>query len=308
MEILASASEAFRERTDLILYRDGLPLQDGSSRFLDLRKPEAVAYLDGTIGRVLAENGFGYLKVDYNANLGLGPDGSDGFGEELRTCALASRDYFRHLRELLPELVIENCSSGGHRLEPPMMAVSSMASFSDAHECESIPLIAANVQRAILPRQSQIWAVLRAGDSDRRLIYSLISGLLGRLCVSGDVADLNDHQWSLVDEAVRFYGLCAPVIRSGFSRKMTPEIADMNHPTGDQVILREGTDGADGALMAVVHRFRESEGEISVALPGDGWSIRASCHEGGVSCRVSESRLILSGLEEMSAAGVLLEK
>ena len=39
-----------------------------------------------------------------------------------------------------------------------------MASFSDAHECDEIPIIAANMHRMILPRQSQIWAVVKAGQ------------------------------------------------------------------------------------------------------------------------------------------------
>jgi alpha-galactosidase len=50
--------------------------------------------------------------------------------------------------------VIENCASGGHRLEPSFMGLTSMASFSDAHETRDIPVIAANLHRLIQPRQS----------------------------------------------------------------------------------------------------------------------------------------------------------
>jgi hypothetical protein len=39
------------------------------------------------------------------------------------------------------------------------MTLSAMGSSSDAHETREIPIIAANLQRLILPRQSQIWAV-----------------------------------------------------------------------------------------------------------------------------------------------------
>lgn len=57
-----------------------------------------------------------------------------------------------------------------------------MASFSDAHECDEIPIIAANMHRMILPRQSQIWAVVKAGQPLQKLYYQICSGLLGRLC------------------------------------------------------------------------------------------------------------------------------
>ncbi|MFR6332305.1 MAG: hypothetical protein ACLUOI_28255 [Eisenbergiella sp.] len=63
--------------------------------------------------------------------------------------------------------------SGGHRLELSMMELVSQASFSDAHEMLAIPLIAANMHRVIRPEQSQIWAVLHAGDSDSRIFIPL---------------------------------------------------------------------------------------------------------------------------------------
>lgn len=54
-----------------------------------------------------------------------------------------------------------------------------MASFSDAHECDEIPIIAANMHRMILPRQSQIWAVVKAGQPLQKLYYQICSGLFG---------------------------------------------------------------------------------------------------------------------------------
>ncbi len=50
--------------------------------------------------------------------------------------------FIEKVKEEVPGIVLENCASGGHRLEPKMMSVMSMASFSDAHECEEIPIIA----------------------------------------------------------------------------------------------------------------------------------------------------------------------
>ena len=66
-----------------------------------------------------------------------------------------------------------------------MLALSSMASFSDAHESLEIPIIAANLHRLMLPRQSQIWAVLHASDTFQRLAYSLSGGLFGSLVYLG---------------------------------------------------------------------------------------------------------------------------
>ena len=94
--------------------------------------------------------------------------------------------FIARLRTEMPELVIENCSSGGHRLEPSMLALTSLSSFSDAHETLDIPIIAADLSRLVWSAQKQIWAVVRESDSLERVCYSLAATFLGRMCLSGD--------------------------------------------------------------------------------------------------------------------------
>lgn len=105
--------------------------------------------------------GFSYLKVDYNGNIGIGCDGAESSGEGLRQQIEAVQDFFERIHNEIPDLVIENCASGGHRLVHSFLERTSMSSFSDAHECLEIPIIAANMHRMIMPRQSQIWVVVR---------------------------------------------------------------------------------------------------------------------------------------------------
>lgn len=127
------------------------------------------------------------------------------------------------LRKQLPQLIVENCASGGHRLAPGWLTATEMSSFSDAHECVAIPIIAANLHCCLLPRQSQIWAVLRQTDDPHRLVYSLAATFLGRMCLSGDVTGLSPEQWLLADEAMDFSGRWRPsstrAARSGSGRK-----------------------------------------------------------------------------------------
>ena len=91
----------------------------------------------------------------------------------------ASAAFIEKVKREIPDIVLENCASGGHRLEPGLMAQMSMASFSDAHECAEIPIIAANLHRVIHPRQGQIWAVIRKEDSLKRIAYSLAALYIG---------------------------------------------------------------------------------------------------------------------------------
>jgi len=271
-EVVGSQSELFHQMTDHFLKRDGIPVLAGQRRFWDFRDPWVRNYLYEKVIRFLRETGFGYIKVDYNETLGIGVDGAESLGEGLRQHIVCVQDFFREMRKELPDLVIEVCASGGHRLEPSMLALASMASFSDAHESQEIPIIAANLHRLILPRQSQIWAVLHVSDSPQRLTYSLASGFLGRLCLSGETDELDEKQWALVKEVVRFYNRVTPIIKNGRSRLYQQIGSSWQHPQGAQAVLRTSTDNRQALLVA--HTFAKPlPVEMLVDLPPGDWRI-----------------------------------
>lgn len=267
MENVAPLSQIYGE-TEHLLSRGGIPLSVGGHRFLDMRDQWCVNYLDEKVIKLLKDSGYGYLKVDYNENIGVGCDGAESLGEGLRQYVLGSQNYFKRIHEKMPDLVIENCASGGHRLEPSTMELCSQASFSDAHECASIPIIAANVQRMIKPSQSQIWAVLRAKDDIHRVNYSLTAGFLGRLCLSGEIFDIPDENWEITLKAVEFYNEIAPIIKDGFTSVIECNVEDYNDPEGYQIVLRKHEDKA----LMIVHTFKNGANPpVNKYL--DGWKI-----------------------------------
>ena len=254
MESVASGSRHYDEAEHL-LKKDGVPLTVGGRRFWDMEDPWVIDYLSDKVIRLLRECGFGYLKVDYNDTIGMGCDDEDSLGEGLRKKVQASQRFFEKIREEIPGIVIENCSSGGHRLEPSMMQLVSQASFSDAHETKAIPLIAANMHRGILPQQSQIWAVLRAEDSKERIYYSMAATFFGRMCLSGDIYDLNETQWQLVEEGIAFYNRVSDIIRDGMTVRCDYSTTQYNEPIGSQLVIRR----LKNRNLAIYHRFSDSE-------------------------------------------------
>lgn len=258
-------------RTEFLLARNGVPITSGHRRFLDLANPRVIAYLTERVIGMIQRYGFRYLKVDYNESVGVGCDGEGSLGEALRQKLLATQDFFKTLRAAVPGLVIELCASGGHRLEPSMLALADVASFSDAHECPEIPLIAANLHRVLVPAQSLIWAVLRKTDSPQRLAYSLASTFLGVPCLSGDVNDLTSGQWAVVQDALRFYRQLQGLILDGSTTIWGTPNSRYRKPMGWQGVWREGASGQEA--LAVVHQF----GGASAASPswfiGPGWTI-----------------------------------
>jgi alpha-galactosidase len=262
------------------LQRDGRPLRIGNRRFWDLNDPWVTAYLDEKLTRFLRENGFGYLKVDYNDTIGLGCDHADSPGEGLRLQVNGIHRTFQRLRKQIGGLVIENCSSGGHRLEPAMMALTSMSSFSDAHESLNLPIIARQLHHLIPPRQSQIWAVLYPDDPPERFIFSLTATFYGRMCLSGPVHDLSDTQMAVVRRATHLYAQATPIIREGRTTFLGETPFNWNNPAGWQGIWRENP-ASDQALL-VVHVFTApTDRAIEIDLPrGQSWHITGSLTDG----------------------------
>ncbi|MFI5355976.1 MAG: glycoside hydrolase family 36 protein [Opitutales bacterium] len=311
MEVVGSASPLYH-RTELLLHRDGEPITVGPRRFLDLRKRGVGEHLAERVIGTLRAGNFGYVKVDYNANLGIGVDGAESFGEGLRQHLEGVTAFFQRMRAELPDLIIENCSSGGHRLEPRMIGLTAMSSFSDAHECREIPIIAANLHRLMLPRQSQVWAVLRATADLRRTLYLLAGGFLGRLCLSGDFATLRPEQRQLVDRAIALYRRAVPVIKRGRSSRHGPEVMAYRHAEGWQAVVRVGATGRQALVVA--HSFaRCGRGVRRIPLPPGKWRMVAALLEEPGHPPICEATLTPGELRwrppgEWSAAVLLLTR
>ena len=299
---VGSAAKAYHYE-DHLLKRDGVALTTYSRRFWDMNDPWVKDYLREKVIGTLKEYGFEYMKMDYNDTIGIGCDGSESLGEGLRRNMDASVDFVREVKKEIPGIVLENCSSGGHKLEPLMMGICSMASFSDAHETEEIPIIAANLHRCILPRQSQIWAVIRKSDSLKRIGYSITNTFLGRMCLSGDVTELSDAQWDVIDRGIAFYREISGIIKKGRSYRRGPAVVSDRHPEGYQILVRENY---EGEILVVIHCFNgELPGEIIVELPGEDGAEIAGVYSYDVpDVCISDNKLIYKPSEQMNAVAV----
>lgn len=264
IENVGSASRAYH-LTEHLLHKDNVVLTTYFRRFWDMQDPWVDEYLTDKVIGTLKKYGFGYMKIDYNETIGIGCDGAESPGEGLRKNMEASVSFIEKIKEEVPGIVLENCASGGHRLEPKLMSVMSMASFSDAHECEEIPIIAANLHRVIHPAQSQIWAVIRQDDSLKRIAYSISNTFLGRMCISGDVTQLAPEKWNLIEQGISFYGKIKDIIKEGQSYRYGPKIKSARHPEGWQALLRVGK---NKQAYVVIHVFGGELPEvIEIELP-----------------------------------------
>ncbi|KAB8291036.1 glycoside hydrolase family 36 protein [Bifidobacterium avesanii] len=320
-EIAGRDDAACFNRRAWLLSRDGVALTSGNRRWWDMRNPEVRAYLAEKVIDFLNANGFDYIKVDYNDTIGIGcetPIGPDGtaaepgnpasLGDGLYEQIQATQSFFREMKRRVPGLIVEICASGGHRLVQSFMEIGSMASFSDAHECDEIPIIAANMHRMILPRQSQIWAVVKHDQPLSKLYYQVASGLLGRLCFSGDTGSLRDEQAETIAKAVAWYAKAAPVIDHGVSEWRGPKVVSYRHPRGWQAIVRRGEEKAEGRALAVLHTFHDGPEAVDIPV-GEGFSrVDDVWARPGVdvSFDAGAGALRVCGLRDFDGVGVLL--
>jgi alpha-galactosidase len=305
-EVCTEGSKAFA-LTDHKLQRDGKILKVGSRHFWDFTDPWTIDYLTEKVIHRLRDDGFGYLKVDYNDTIGLGCDHPDSLGEGLRLHIAGVQEFFRRIRAALPDLIIEVCSSGGHRLEPSMLELGAMGSFSDAHESSDIPIIAANLHRLILPRKSQIWAVIHYADTTHRIHYSLAACFLGRACLSGEIATLSDEQFGIIQSYLSLYETIAPIIRDGESTIHRAMNESYRRPRGWQAVVRHARPDANECLC-VLHSFGESTGENGEAPLGEGpWQIVASLGS-GIGSAIEGGKLAFQIEEPFSSAVLHLRR
>lgn len=259
-------SEMFKQYPDFFIKEDGQTVISTNRAFWDFSKPEVIDYLKVKVVDFLKRYGFAYLKIDYNDTVGYGIDGPSTSGENLCNHVKGVYKFLELIREEIPEIVIENCASGGHRLEPKFMNLTSMSSFSDAHETKDIPIIAADLHNLVLPRKSQIWVVFRKDDDIRRIQYSLANAFLGRMCLSGPIYELNEERINVVKQAISLYRKVYKIIKEGRSFVYRSSMGATLHTSGWQIVFREANDKAEA--LVICHRFAEDCDEV-INLPID---------------------------------------
>ncbi|MFJ4819417.1 alpha-galactosidase [Streptomyces sp. NPDC088801] len=187
--------------------RDGVRLTEQGRHQLDLRHPAARAHLDKTVDRIAGDWGVGYLKLDYNivVDPGTQAPGDLAPGAGLLGHAQAYLDWLSGVLDRHPGLVVENCASGGMRMDGATLAVAQLQSTSDQQDPLSYPPIAAAAPTVVPPEQGAVWAYPQPEYDDDLIAWTLGGALLGRIHLSGHLDRMSDHQRALVRDAVNVY-------------------------------------------------------------------------------------------------------
>jgi alpha-galactosidase len=186
--------------------RRGKRVIDNGRYQLDFRHEEVRRFADGIIDRLVREYGAGYIKMDYNINIGAGTDldadsAGDGMLQHQRAYVLWLDSVFARY----PDLIIEHCSSGGMRMDYSLLSRHSVASISDQTDYRKMALIAAAAPTAVTPEQAAVWSYPLETGGTEEVAFNMVNAMLLRIHQSGHLARMTPERMELVREAIAYY-------------------------------------------------------------------------------------------------------
>lgn len=278
--------------------RRGRRVMEHSRYLLDFRDPVARAHVDAVVDRLVTEYGVGYFKFDYNVSPGSGTDyDADAPGDGLLGHNRAYSAWIESLHRRYPDLILENCSSGGMREDFAQTGRFQVQSTSDQQDWRLYPVIAAAAPMMVLPEQAASWAYPQSDMTDEETAFNINTTFLGRFFLSGYLNRMDAGQLDIVRQGVKAYRRhVQPVI--GQSVPFWP----LGLPGWDDPLLAYGLDCGDTALVTVwnrggeggdvrldLRRWRGRAGAVAAVYPTEGfesWPVHWDAGRGELVVRV----------------------
>ncbi|MHB1485539.1 MAG: glycoside hydrolase family 36 protein [Saccharofermentanales bacterium] len=263
IEVAGNDSIAYTQNTGLFMKNETGLVETSTRRFLYFGNPETRRFADNVFEKLIAD-GFGYFKIDYNVDCGLGCINSgDSLGQGL---VENIRGYYRWLDDLRsrhPDIIIENCSSGGNRLDYGMLSRSDLASVTDQSDLFRLGPIFYGTSGCIHPSQMGMWSVVKEELSEREIVLSLINSMMGRMHISGFIEQLSEEKKHIVLDAIAFYKKWREMLNDVRVYHHTP-YASLQNPEGWLVLQICGHDS--GRMLLGAWRLKSDIAEFNVDL------------------------------------------
>lgn len=257
---------------DWFFMRDGKRVMEHGRYQFDYRNQEVFKYFLNKVNKIIDDYNLGYLKIDYNINIGHGSDfNSDDLGDALLEHNRAYLHWIDTLISQHKDLVIENCASGGMRMDYAMLSRLSIQSTSDQTDWRLYSAISSMASTACTPEQSAVWSYPALKDDEEVVVYNMVNAILGRVHQSGFLNKLPEKSFKLVKEGLD----CYKNIRSHI-RKALPfwplGIINIRSP-----YISYGLEDGNTLLIAV-WRANGEESKILISIPQiKGKNISISC-------------------------------
>jgi alpha-galactosidase len=204
---VAGINSPLKDKPDAwFMMRHGKRVIDHGRYLLDFRNPEVIAHANEVVDRLVEQYGASYIKMDYNVNALMGTEiNAESFGQGLLEHNRAVINWYKNIRNRHPDLVVENCGSGGCRMDYAMLSQTQLQSSSDQDNYKKYPAILTGTMAAVLPEQLAVWSYPSSAGNAKEAAFNMVNAMLCRIHQSGNLATLPPQSFSEVVNAIKIY-------------------------------------------------------------------------------------------------------
>ena len=233
-EVAGARSALASKPDDWFFMRHGKRVLKSSRYLLDFRNPDVRSYLDQVIERVVHDYGVGYIKMDYNTDSLLGTDlHADSVGQGLLEHDRAYLAWIDRILERYPDLILENCGSGGGRMDYAQLSHFQIQSVTDQEDYLRMPAILTGASAGILPEQAAIWSYPTARSDSDSASFNMVTGVVCRIHQSGRLDQISSDAFRQVRTGIELY---KNIVRKHVPKAVPfyplgmPDVTDSNSP------------------------------------------------------------------------------
>lgn len=205
-EVAGVNSALAKQHPDWFFVRHGKRVLKNDRYLLDFRNPEVRTYLSRVVDRLVAQYGVAYIKMDYNVDSLQGTDvRADSVGQGLLEHCRAYLAWVDQILDRYPELVLENCGSGGGRMDYAQLSRFQIQSVTDQEDYLKLPAIVTGASPAVLPEQLAVWSYPLASSDPDQASFNLVTAMMGRIHQSGRLDALSPDAGNQVSLGIDLY-------------------------------------------------------------------------------------------------------
>ena len=266
-------SKVAEEHPDWFFALDGKPYYMGRYH-LNFARPEVRAWARAHLDRLIRDHRLDWVKFDYNVEFGerldQPPDGRQG--TVLHDHLAGYYQWLDDLRAAYPNLVIENCASGGMRFDLGITAHTHTTWLSDVVDPKASVQLGYGCTVEFAPEVCNHWMV---GDSENGAVdlskpvgwwdFMLRVPMNGQYGISSRVFDWSPELKQRAKENVAIYKRLREIIAGADVYHLTPP-PDHDRPTGWSALQYVAPARDRSVVMA--YRLEGGEPKISLKLRG----------------------------------------
>jgi alpha-galactosidase len=297
-------SSLFKTHRDWCLPYNGAPAVSWERCQLDFGKAEVRQWARRTIDRLMQRYDLDWIKIDYNIPVGerFDPAEPDRRGRRLYDHIQGYYSWLDELRAAYPDLIVENCSSGGLRFDTGIMAHTHTSWISDAVDPVSSLQLRYGCTVQFASEWCNHWIV---GDTDKGEIkpdgppgwwdFMFRVAMNGQFGISGRIWEWSDAVRARAAENILLYKQIRGTIAGADVYHLTPP-PDRNRPKDWMALQYVAPDQRRSVLLA--YRLPGGSQERAFPLQGlDGGSVYAIRRDGIPAGQATGAELATAGLK-----------